>query len=696
MAARRRLITALADVNRTRRPEHDLTLRLRILVAVAISILAVLLSGAAPVAEALVVMALLPVGFWWSHRQRASSNFVAKGLISAAALVVLARFFRGLVGIGTIDDARLPLTLMFLEIQVLHAFDLPQRRDLVFTLASSLALIGLAVSTGPGVWLLPVVLNYLVAAGASLQRYQRSVDTEWLERATREGQVVASAGGGASPRWRGLRHAAALMVVGALVFASVPLRADASLGGLPFEFGIGGPQQADGNGRVGGDLPFDQSDGEGSSEVDPVEYFGFAERVDPRSVGELSDIPVLRVRTNRPRPLRGVVFDLYADGVWGRTEVEPEPRQGLPIQLEELRGPAARVTRVTQTVQLLRPTPNLLFAAADPMEVWVAARSITPWADGTLTTGIDMTEGTVYSVVSAVDVTPLQVLRSQPFDYGDADPVALERWTALPSTVPQRVHDLATELALEASAQTPYAIAEAFQAHIGSTVSYNLGADPTPSTADPADHLLFESRQGWCEPIATAMVVLLRSVGIPARFVTGFQPGARQILSGQYVVRGSDAHAWVEVFIPDVGWTAMDPTGATTPVLDPEGEGSQVLLAQLAAWVAERVPRDPVLWAAVLVGLLLAASLSVAGVRWHRMTALRRAGPWVQLVARLQAEGLSPPASATPAEVVGRAVRALPHLDADALRTLQAYEEARRYTDVAPVRDTAQQALLRL
>src|SRR5690606_26650863 len=120
---------AVAEVNRTRRPEHDRGLRVRMLISVAISVVAVLLSGAAPVGESLVVLALLPVGFWWSYTHRESSNYLAKGLISVAALAVLWRFFGGLIGVGSVDDARLPLTLMFLEIQVLHAFDLPQRRD---------------------------------------------------------------------------------------------------------------------------------------------------------------------------------------------------------------------------------------------------------------------------------------------------------------------------------------------------------------------------------------------------------------------------------------------------------------------------------------------------------------------------------------------------------------------------------------
>jgi hypothetical protein len=307
-----------------------------------------------------------------------------------------------------------------------------------------------------------------------------------------------------------------------------------------------------------------------------------------------------------------------------------------------------------------------------------------------------MTEGEIYSVVSQVDVTPVQVLRARPFDYADADPAALARWTDLPDTVPERVRDLAVELALDAAAQTPYAIAERIQAHIGATISYSLQADPTPQDADPADHILFEQQVGWCEPIATAMVVLLRQLGIPARFVTGFQPGTRQILSGQYTVRASDAHAWVELFVPGVGWVPMDPTGATTPTLDPEGEGPQILLLQAAQWLLARLPRDPVIWAVAILACLAVAAAAVTGQRWRRRVVLRRAGPWAQLLDRLRQEGVTPPTSDTPAEVVARARRLLPHVDPAVLHQVQAYEEARRYSDEQPDRQAAEDAVARL
>ena len=691
--AGRRLIEAIAEVNTTRRPEHDVVLRVAVLVAVVTGALAVLLAGAAPVGEAAAIVALLPLAFLWSHRRRTESNWAAKVVISVLAVAVLIRFFDGLSGITTVDDARLPLSVLFLEIQVLHAFDLPQRRDLMFSLVSSLALLGLALATGPGAWMFVPFVIHLCAATVALHRHGRSRAQEWAE----EG-VVAPAVDIAdpivpapSPSHTAGRSAVAVAAVALLLFGLLPLRSDGSLGGLPFSFGSAGPAATTDNGRI--QPPF--ADGGGPRGGGPVDYFGFADRVDPRSVGDLDDTPIMRVRTDRPRPLRGVVFDVYDDGVWGRSSTDPQPAQGLPVVLPDQRGAASAKERVTQTIELLHATPNLVFAASDPREVWLAARSVTPWDDGTLTTSVDMSAGTVYSVVSAIDVTPAATLRTavaRPDSAAGVDP----RWTALPDSVPQRVHDLARHLAAQAAAPTPYAVAETVQAWIGDRVAYSLDGPVVPRSADPVDHLLFESRVGWCEPIATSMVVLLRSLGIPARFVTGFQPGARELLSGQYVVRAADAHAWVEVQVPGVGWVPFDPTGATSQALDPEGQPSEVLLVRLLGRLRDAVTADPWPWtaaAAAVVALGWAVRLARAAGAARR---LRRRSPWVRLLAALEAEGVAPRPSDTPREAVQRAHRTLPHLDRDGLDLVRAHEEGRRYAAPGPDEHAAHEAVDRI
>ena len=73
---------------------------------------------------------------------------------------------------------------------------------------------------------------------------------------------------------------------------------------------------------------------------------------------------------------------------------------------------------------------------------------------------------------------------------------------------------------------------------------------------------MFETQRGWCEQVASTLVVMLRSVGVPARVATGFVTGKRDPLTGRYVVRERDAHAWAEVYFPGVGWQGFDPTAS--------------------------------------------------------------------------------------------------------------------------------------
>lgn len=101
---------------------------------------------------------------------------------------------------------------------------------------------------------------------------------------------------------------------------------------------------------------------------------------------------------------------------------------------------------------------------------------------------------------------------------------------------------------------------------------YTLDYVGQEGVEDPLAHFLFERRQGHCEYFATAMVLMLRSRGIPARLVTGFLGGEYSPLQGYYVVRQSNAHAWVEAYLPDGGWTTFDPTPpAGRPVLSEAG-----------------------------------------------------------------------------------------------------------------------------
>ncbi len=97
------------------------------------------------------------------------------------------------------------------------------------------------------------------------------------------------------------------------------------------------------------------------------------------------------------------------------------------------------------------------------------------------------------------------------------------------------------------------------EAYLRRNFRYTLNLTGAPGR-DPLAHFLFETKAGHCEYFASAMAVMLRTIGVPSREVNGFLPGEYNDLAGDYIVRASDAHSWVEAYFPGIGWTTFDPT----------------------------------------------------------------------------------------------------------------------------------------
>ncbi|MBM3151606.1 MAG: DUF4129 domain-containing protein [Chloroflexi bacterium] len=142
------------------------------------------------------------------------------------------------------------------------------------------------------------------------------------------------------------------------------------------------------------------------------------------------------------------------------------------------------------------------------------------------------------------------------------------RYLQLPADFPPRVAELARSLT--EGLETPYDKAQAITDYLRGTIVYSRTVEPAPRGADPLEWFLFESRQGYCNYYATAGVLMLRSVGVPARLAVGYsqgspQPGDPSILQ----VARSNAHAWPEVYFPGLDWVEFEPTAAQPPLLRP-------------------------------------------------------------------------------------------------------------------------------
>ncbi len=170
-------------------------------------------------------------------------------------------------------------------------------------------------------------------------------------------------------------------------------------------------------------------------------------------------------------------------------------------------------------------------------------------------------QGETYEVTSSVSLATATDLRLAGLDYPTW---ALAKYTSLPPDLPERIRQLGAELT--ADADTPYDKAKAIEAYL-KTLPYSLSIEAPPYDSDGVDFFLFEQKAGYSEYFASAMTVLLRTQGIPARMVTGYTVGSQVPDHDIYVVTDRNSHGWVEVFFPRYGWISFEPTpGATIPV----------------------------------------------------------------------------------------------------------------------------------
>jgi transglutaminase-like putative cysteine protease len=211
---------------------------------------------------------------------------------------------------------------------------------------------------------------------------------------------------------------------------------------------------------------------------------------------------------------------------------------------------------------LLSPvSTDVLFVAAVPRELGGRLRAITLDQTDSLHYPGHSYVPLSYEALSDIGLPSPDELRRAAADY----PAEIRRvYIPLPDFDP-RVAELARQVT--ASANNNYDRAVAIETYLRSNFAYSL--DPTGIEAsDPIASFLFKAKAGYCEYFAAAMAVMLRSLEIPARLVNGFQTGTYNRVGKDFIVRGRDAHSWVEAYFPPYGWIAFDPTPADpNPVL---------------------------------------------------------------------------------------------------------------------------------
>ncbi|TKB52516.1 MAG: DUF3488 domain-containing protein [Nitrospira sp.] len=294
---------------------------------------------------------------------------------------------------------------------------------------------------------------------------------------------------------------------------------------------------------------------------------GFSDRVDLGTIGSVKQDPQIVMRVELPdQPavdkdrlyLRGLAYDQYNGQSWTHSGTR---RRSLSLVAEGtflVRPAGSRSSNslsgsVRQDIMLETLDTAVLFAA--PFAELVSGEFLEIQADamGGLRLPVPPASRIRYSVVSQAPQLAADERIASALDYPDA---ILAHYLQVPMAS-QHVADLARRVSHEAT--TPFERTLAIQQHLLENYSYSLEAD-TATLSHPLEEFLFTRKTGYCEHYATAMVVMLRTVGIPARLVTGFLATEWNEYGGYFTVRQRDAHAWVEVYFPRSGWITMDPT----------------------------------------------------------------------------------------------------------------------------------------
>lgn len=311
---------------------------------------------------------------------------------------------------------------------------------------------------------------------------------------------------------------------------------------------------------------FGSLEGQGAASAD---YYG-ADKLTLGGAIQLGENPVMVIDApSVPRYYwKSRIFDTYENGEWtanrGNAVTDPNALTlSYPVT-----DPQAR-RDVEQHFLMIMGASRLVYAAPQPRLIQVGARAEVDFlGNGQMDVGIvrplePLLRDQTYTAISSISTATDEFLRATTTNYPDW----VQRYKQLPGSVTARTRQLALQIA--GDLPTVYDKAKALEQWLRQNIEYNENIQDPPVNQDLVDWVLFDYQQGYCTYYASAMIVMLRTLGIPARMAAGFAQGSIQTDNGEvreYLVRERDAHTWVEVYFPGAGWVEFEPTSAQQPI----------------------------------------------------------------------------------------------------------------------------------
>ncbi len=314
-------------------------------------------------------------------------------------------------------------------------------------------------------------------------------------------------------------------------------------------------------------------------------FIGFSENVTLGEVGSLkqnSEV-VMRVRVEgagsekRDFKWRGIALDEFTGRGWRKSAEARRSKQEFPERGFFRLGTTNALQQITTQTVFLEPISSaVLFAAPRALAIQGDFPFIRVDAEGSIQSRPHDSDRLIYKVVSDTSEPVAETLRQDTQPYSSE----LDRYRTLQRSLDPRIEAYTNAIVVNAHARNRYDRVKAIETELRSGYGYTL--EMKASGPNPLSDFLFNVREGHCEYFSTAMAVMVRTLGMPARVVNGFLPGEYNEAAGAYTVRQSDAHSWVEVYFPETdSWITFDPTPAAGR-LEPQRTGFTATIGKYA------------------------------------------------------------------------------------------------------------------
>lgn len=621
-------------------PKTEESILLRILVQTMV-IIGIIATDVAARGESMMSLWAIPLsilGAVISWRRRKKKNISLKFGLAIAMIVTLVIFLGNLL--ESLLDNRLVLAEFLVQLQVLHSFDLPRRKDLGYSMIIGLILIGVSATLSQTLAFAPWLLLFLlISIPTMILDYRSRMGLKTWETEFKQNQQEKNAL--KKQQWQQNSPLSAkkitsfvliIIIIGLSLFAIMPRYPGYQLQTFPVKApdglqksfqpgdknrGIVSPgYNRDGSRQGDGDLIGDG----GSGDNPDNSYYGFNTTINQNFSGNILEKKVLlRIRSQAKGFWRVLAFDHYTGLGWkiSREDKTIDINRNPWNYVFNLNIPFTKgeTRRIIQTVTVVSDLPNIIPLLSNPQFLYFPTEQLAIDTEGSLRSPAGLIEGLTYTTVSQVPYRSQTNLKQA----GDNYPESITKYyLEIPASIREKVKEKAEELLAKSPNQLESNYEKAL--YLAQAIKQNYQIQPNiPLLKEGEDLTLafFKNKGGYPDHFATVYTMMLRSLNIPSRLVVGFASGQFNPFTGYYVVHNTDAHALTEVYFPNYGWHYFDPLPGHE-IIPPSFEDDNTfgVLGQLWNWVASWLPSPITGFLTALFSNILKTINNLLGASW--------------------------------------------------------------------------------